>query len=201
MSIDKVFIIVCYLVVLKANSQSTGWELAKDKNDVQVYTRSNEGSKFKEFKAITIISTTNLTKTTALIENVTAYPDWQANIGSIKVLKFISSGEKYFHYTADVPWPISDRDGITYMKKSLIDSVITYQLDSKHDYIPIKDNCLRLKIAKGSWTLTPLKDNKTKVVYQFFGDPEGSLPAAIVNMFIVDGPHTTLENLRERVQK
>ena len=81
--------------------------------------------------------------------------------------------------------------GDGYTKEELLEAV--------PNYIPGKEDFIRLKTAKGSWEITPLKDNKTQIKYQVMADPEGSLPPMIINMFIVDGPYTTLQNLKERI--
>ena len=55
--------------------------------------------------------------------------------------------------------------------------------------------------GKGKWVFTPLENGKTQVYHQFGGDPGGSIPAWIVNMFLVDGPYKTMLGLQETIAK
>lgn len=179
----------------------TQWKLEKTGENIKVYTRKSEGSNIKEFKAVTTV-TANMELLEKLIENVSDYPNWQTNIASAKMLKQINKTEQYIYYTTDVPWPITDRDIVIYSEKTVsADGSITYNLVSKPDYLEKKDDFLRIKNAKGKWQFTPQGNNKIEVIYQFYGDPAGSIPGWIINMFIVDGPYTTLTNLKKKVEK
>jgi hypothetical protein len=70
-----------------------------------------------------------------------------------------------------------------------------------HDYIPEKKGVVRLPEGRGLWVFTPLENGKTEVYHRFGGDPGGNIPAWIVNMFLVDGPHKTILGLQEKVEK
>ena len=178
----------------------TEWKLEKTGNDIKVYTRQSEGSKIKEFKAVTTV-TTNMKSLESIIENVSDYPNWQTNIATAKILKQENKTEQYIYYTTDLPWPMTDRDIVIFSEKTTnVDGTVRYNLLSKPDYIPSKDDFLRIKNAKGMWQLTP-QGNKIEIIYQFYGDPAGSIPSSIINMFIVDGPYSTLLNIKKKVGK
>ena len=68
------------------------------------------------------------------------------------------------------------------------------------DYIPEKKNYIRLKEAEGFWQIKEIEENKISLIYQYYGEPGGSLPAWLVNMFIVDGPMDTLTNLKKMLE-
>lgn len=173
------------------------WELAKNGDNVTVYTRQYAGAEIKEFKAITTV-TAKMSSLTALIENINDYPSWQANIASAKLLKQVNQNEQYIYYTTDVPWPVTDRDIVIHSKKSVSSKgVVTYTLKSSPNYIKEKEEFLRIRDAKGGWQFIPKEGGKIKVVYQFYGDPAGSIPNWLINTFIVDGPHETLGKLRK----
>ncbi|MCB0477431.1 MAG: START domain-containing protein [Crocinitomicaceae bacterium] len=176
------------------------WKLAKNKDGVLVYTRQPEGKKIKEFKAIVKIKT-NMQKIIDLIEDVEKYPEWQSDITSSKTLKKISTTERYIYYALDVPWPITDRDVVTHVKKtSYTSGQVIFKLTSKPDYIKEKEGFIRIKDAQGSWKLTPKENGYIEVIYQSYGDPAGSIPSGIINSFIVDGPFKTMSNMRTKCQ-
>jgi hypothetical protein len=178
----------------------TEWKLEKTGNDIKVYTRQSEGSSIKEFKAVTTV-TANMKSLESLIENVSDYPNWQTNIATAKILKQVNKTEQYIYYTTDLPWPMTDRDVVIFSEKTVeVDGTVRYNILSKPDYITGTDDFLRIKNAKGIWQLTP-QGNKIEIIYQFYGDPAGSIPSSIINMFIVDGPYSTLLNMKKKVGK
>lgn len=181
--------------------QSKEWKLEKTGEGINIYTRVYEGSDLKEFKAITVVNADSelLEK---ILENIEDYPKWQANVSTAKIITQVSKTEFYIYYTFDLPWPISDRDIVVNFKKVVgVDGKISYLLTSKPEYIKEKEGFVRIKNSFGKWQLSPQGKNKIEVLHQFYGDPAGSLPNSVINMFIVDGPYTTLVNLKNKVGK
>lgn len=179
----------------KAIKDSNDWELVKNEDGIKVYTCQKEGSKIKEFKAITTVST-KMEVLEMLIEKVSDYPKWQANVTSARILNKVSQNEQYIYYTSDVPWPITDRDIALHWIKTNDNGTITYTLNCVPTFIEEQTDFLRIKEAKGIWQFVPTDNNKIEITYQFYGDPAGSLPNWIINLFIVDGPYETLKNIK-----
>lgn len=197
------FLIIGFTPVNKIHTpaQSTEWELSKDNNDIKVYTRQYEGSKIKEFMAVTTV-TAKMESLEALIDNVSDYPNWQANLETAKILKQVNQNEQYIYYTTDVPWPITDRDIVVHSKKTVNKKgTVTYTISSSPDYIKENDDFMRVRDAKGKWQFIPQKDGKIMVIDQFYANPAGSIPNWIINLFIVDGPYKTLTNLKKVVEQ
>lgn len=181
----------------QSNAQSKGdnWILEKEGDGIKIYTRISEGSTIKEFKALTT-STQPIEWLANLIDDVENYPNWQANITTATLLKQVNATEKYIHYTTDTPWPITDRDVAIHAKKTKKENgAVLFTLTSVPNYIAEKEDFIRLKISNGSWEFTPIENNKIDVTYRFYGDPEGSLPEWLINVFIVTGPYETLTNM------
>ena len=176
------------------------WELSKDKNGIKVYTRQYEGSKIKEFKALTTVRS-KMGALESLIDKVSEYPDWQANVSSAKLLDQVNQNEQYIYTTTNVPWPATDRDIVLHSEKTVSEEgVVTYNIVSSPSYIEADEDFLRITDAEGVWQFIPNEKGEIEVVHQFYGDPGGSLPNWIINMFIVDGPYDTLTNLKARVE-
>ena len=180
--------------------QTAEWKLAKDKNNIKVYTRERAGADVKEFKAITF-TTAKMEQMESHMTNVEEYPAWKANVTTSKILKQVSPTEMYIYYTSDLPWPVSDRDVISQcVRTETEEGVVTYTFYCKPDYIPRNEDYIRIPSSLGSWQFIPESEGRIKVIYQFFGDPGGSLPAWVINLYIVDGPYETLVNLKERTE-
>lgn len=187
------------VVIAQAEAGKPGpWKLQKDKKGIQVFTRKNPKSIVDEFKTVMILDA-ELKFVKVLVENVDKHTLWQENCTRSEILKQQDAKTKYIYYTTDVPWPIKDRDIVIYQRKYVgEDGSIRYTMEPKPDFIPLNDDFVRINNSFGSWRLIPM-GNQVKVIHQFYGDPEGNIPAWIVNLFIIEGPYNTFINLRELV--
>lgn len=175
------------------------WELAKHKNEIQIYTRAYENSEIQEFKAL-MRTSKSIHLLEDLIEDVEEFPNWQLNIASVKILKRLENSEKYVWFVIETPWPFSDRDMVVNLRKSVNEQgVITFNIINVPDYLEEKEDLIRMREADGKWVFTPLPNGQTEVLYQFYADPAGNLPEWVINMFIVDTPYQTFINVRHKI--
>lgn len=181
-------------------TDTTDWKLVKTENNIKIYTRNSEDSKIKEFKAITTI-TAKMELLENLIDKISEYPKWQANIATAKVLKQVNKTTRYIYYTTSVPWPLTNRDVVLFSEKIVdVDGTITYNLTGKPDYIKEKASFIRVKNIKSMCKIKPIGNNKIEITFESFGDPEGSIPDSIINMFMANSPYNTLVNLRKIIE-
>ena len=68
--------------------QVWAWDLTKETNNIRVYTRSVEGSSFKEYKGVVQIEA-SLSSLVALVDDVLDYPNWIHTCIEATVLKRI----------------------------------------------------------------------------------------------------------------
>jgi hypothetical protein len=80
-------------------------------------------------------------------------------------------------------------------------NTITILIDNLPKYIPMNESIVRIPKSKGFWTITPIKENLTKVEYQMHVEPGGFVPAWLANLKLVDTPFSFLYNLREQIEK
>jgi hypothetical protein len=176
------------------------WELKKNESGIAIYTRDIPGSSFKELKVLTSFNT-SLTSIVALIEDVSSYPLWIYQCKEGKLIKMVGDSELYYYHVTSTPWPVSNRDGIVHYKitqnvKTKVVNVSTQSVQGIIDKIP---GIVRVPKMQASWKLTPQPDGSINAEYQLYVDPGGSLPAWIVNMFLVDGPYSTFQNMKKIV--
>ena len=177
--------------------EGADWKLKKDKNDIRVYTRQEEGTKFKAFKANTVINAP-VEWVFEMLMDVPRKPNWMADLENAELLDSLNPYEQVEYYRSGVPGPFRDRDIILNAKvleRTRDKTVIRYE--SRPDFLPEKDKIIRIRLAKGEWILTAVGEQQAHVEYGMLLDPGGQLPAWIVNLFIVDGPFQTLTNLQE----
>lgn len=202
------YIFICTLLLrfiylpFSSFSQEDDWQLKKDSDGIRVYTRSVENSNIKEFKAATNITSSAETVFNIILE-IENYPKWIENVEFGEKL-YQRENEIGMYYQMGLPWPIQNRD-ITLISKfrKLPDGSFHFKLNNGGDLKEEDANFIRINEINGQWLIEPIDDTNCTVIYQFLADPEGSLPAWAINLFIVDSPYATLQNLelyaRERI--
>jgi len=189
------------LLVINPFTQSD-WNLKKDKNGIEVYTRSFEGSLFDEFKGVTTIESSSLEKVLAVILDVKNYESLFPDCMNPKVLK--QDGKYYdIHYIqVKAPWPVKNRDTV-YEQNAVVDkngkhAIVT--LKPLPDFIVEEKEFVRIRRGSGFWELEEDENKNVRVTYQFHGEPGGDIPAWLANSFVVTQPFETLVNLKNRVK-
>jgi len=179
-----------------------GWKLAKVKDGITVYTRVPEGYKLKEYKAETIVDAPP-ERVLHVLTNADRYSDWMSGLKETRLLK--SEGDSVFYVYAriSVPWPFDDRDEVSRscIRKDTIPGGYFMPIRLMSGLAPKVKGVVRMTNGKGYWLMEPLPGGKTRVVHQFIGDPGGSMPAWIVNIFIVDSPYKSLMGLKKEAMR
>lgn len=174
----------------------------KDKNGVKVFTRKIEGSALKEFKGVTTIKT-SLMSLVALMDDTDAYPQWLYNVTSAKLVQKINLKERVTHTVIHAPWPVSDRDTVTYSKivQDKKSKVVTIYLKGVPNQYPAQAGKVRVPALKGFWQFIPNKNGYVTVIYQVHSEPGGSIPDAIANSTTTDIPYNTLLKMHQIVKQ
>jgi len=178
------------------------WELKKNKDGIEVFTRSVNGSSFDEFKGITTIENCSLDTVLAVILDVKNYESLFPDCMNPKVLK--QEGKFYnIHYIqVKAPWPVKNRDTV-YEEKAVIDkngkhAIVT--LKPLPDFIVEEEKFVRIREGYGFWEIEEDENGNVQVIYQFHGEPGGEIPAWLANSFVVTQPFETLVNLKNRLK-
>lgn len=188
--------------VVSQSKTDTNWKLAKEKNGITIYTRTMEGTKFKEYKAICVIEASPV-ELVKILTDVHEYTEWMAFVKEAEVVE--KDGEDIFYVYSEVkvPFPFDNRDQIT--KSVVVKDTITgrqsIEVEIIPDFLPEKKGIVRMPSGHGRWAFTPMENGKTQLYHSFGGNPGGNIPAWIVNMFLVDGPYKTMMGLQEKVLK
>lgn len=178
------------------------FKLEKEKNGVAVYTRKIEGSSLKEFKGVTTIKT-SLMSLVVLMDDTEAYTQWLHECTQAKLLNKINLKERVSYTVIHAPWPVSDRDTVTYSKivQDPKSKIVTIYLKGVPGQYPVQSGKVRVPSLKGFWQFIPNKNGYTTVVYQLHSEPGGSLPDALANSTVVDIPYNTLLNMHKVVKQ
>ncbi len=184
------------LLTLTNTHAQKDWEFQKEKDGVKIYKRSaGNGHEIK------LVSTFQCTQAAlvSLFNNITEYPKWGYKVAHSELLKRVSDTEFYYYSRFDFPWPLDDRDVVmhTTIVKDVTTNVVTLTSKSEPDYIPEKQDIVRVRKADVTWTLTSQGDQTTEGAYCLNTDPGGLLPEWTVNLASDTGPVETVKNMKK----
>ncbi len=176
------------------------WKKSLDKDEILIYTRKINASKFDEFRAETRMSG-SINKFRQIITDIDNYHEWLPDCKSAEIVERPNPNEITYHMMIKAPFPISDRDVIQQLILSETRNRLIVEITSRPDRIEKVKNYVRMKIAYGRWTIQQATDEEIDIEFQYAADPGGNVPAWLVNSFVVKNPHKTLLNLRDMMAK
>jgi uncharacterized protein YigE (DUF2233 family) len=100
-----------FISISIAAETTSAWHLEKDKDQIQIYTRSVAGKPLKELKVISHFNV-NAHTFLAFISDISAQPNYLYNCLASKLLKSTGDREHIYYQQTGLPWPCSNRDGV-----------------------------------------------------------------------------------------
>lgn len=176
------------------------WESRLDKDGVVVESRRQEGAKYEEFRAYTLVES-NVASALALLQDTTACTEWVFRCKESRILDEPSSIERTFYQVTTLPFPARSRDII-------FDATVSYR-DNGSVEVELVSNPgamdetrhIRIQEAHGSYLFEPVSESQTRVTWQQYVDPAGSLPSWLVNSMLTDLPFNSLVAFRDLVME
>ncbi|MEZ5042239.1 MAG: START domain-containing protein [Saprospiraceae bacterium] len=193
-----VFLCVLLIILSGFSSKEVEWELKKDKDGIQVYTRKISDATMRAFRGETEV-TGSLESIAALFKDVSRYTEWVPGAKLAEVLAS-SPNSQIFYLQTDAPWPVTDRDGVYQFTFKSSSKSLTILATCLPDYIPIRQDHVRIPKSEGFWEFTAKENGKIKVVYENHSEPGGSIPGWLANATVVNLPFESLKNLKEMLK-
>lgn len=191
-----VWILLLIVIAFLQSARAEEWELVKDKNDIKIYTRNTEGSKYKTYKGVAILNM-DIREIYETLIDVENYDRWVYECTESRLLSKKEHQEYIYYSVIHMPWPFDDRDMITRMAVS--DKNDTIRLATKLDpgYMEPVDGMVRISAYDEVTTLIRMGEGSVKMVMEGYFEPGGSLPAWLYNMFLSEGPYESIMSLKE----
>ncbi|MXV15714.1 START domain-containing protein [Hufsiella ginkgonis] len=177
------------------------WDLKRNENGIEVYTRKTDSEKFKEIRVVCEFRA-NFAQLIKTLQQVQDHYKWSYATRKAYMLKQDNPYKFIYYSEIGLPWPLSNRDAITRIVISVdsVSNVLSITGSSMPDFVPEKKGLVRTPYSLAVWKVKALPDNRLAVDYTFSVDPGGSLPAWFVNMASSTGPYTSFMKLRDIVQ-
>lgn len=170
------------LKAVRAQAQES-WRLAKDKDQIQVYTRNIPGSRSSELKVECTMQGTQ-TQLVALLSDIANYKNVIYKTKSARLIRRVSETELLYHVVTAVPWPVSDRDmGVQLTFAQNPDSkVLEVKGVGVPNLVAAQPNTVRIADWLAIWTVRPITKQQMQVTYTCRLDPGGDIPAWLDNV-------------------
>ena len=170
------------------------WILKKNENNIKVYLRKNEKNT-SEYLAETVIGSDIESILKFILDFDNSYK-WMYRLEESKILEKSNDTLFYVYFKMEMGWPLKKRDLVSDVKILREDNIVTVDLTSTPEYIPLDKNLIRIIDSKSTWTLSKIDSNKTKVTLQSYAEID-NIPSFVIDMFILDGPLHSMKNLRK----
>lgn len=181
--------------------QDDSWQLIKESENLTIYGRLLEDTKFKEIKVHGKIKS-SLSELVLALEDVKAQEEWVIRTIEAKQIDNMGVGKFHFYLSTDMPFPIKDRDLVVYYERTQnvetkVVTTISYATPDKLDPI---SGFIRIPQFDSKYTLTPHNTGWISIEYVMGVDPGGVLPAWLVNLAATVGPVNTMKSLYKIIE-
>lgn len=190
------FLLSCsFMQVVQVSAAEGEWDLRRDRDSIQVFSRKVEGSAYAEVRTTTVLEDVTLASLVSLIEDAEACPAWADKCAESYVFERVSETEAYVYTHNDMPFPVKDRDVLAHVRWSQDSSSLQVTMISvaTTDLLPEVRGRLRLTQANASWTFLPLASGSVEVSNTAHINPGSNIPGWVTNMLLVDTPFETMK--------
>lgn len=191
-----------FFVLFLGFSQAFGqgkWELRRDENGIQVFTRKAAKGNIKELRVLCELDATETQLISTLVD-IDGYNSWVYSNKKSTIIKMVGPGNIIYYTQSHLPWPIKDRDLIVELNIASSANGLNIQAKSLPDYLPRNNDYIRVPYSLAVWRVTPEAANKLKVDYTFSVDPGGSIPVWLVNATMTIGPYNSFLKLKQMLK-
>jgi hypothetical protein len=190
----------CFTIIFSCSLQAQSWDFIKEKDGIKIYTRLESGKTLKTYQGVTDIKAP-AEKIFALLEDINNTDWWDKNLTHIKVLLYEKNKRVEYYMVYELPWPVTNRDlcvDVT-ITTDKVTGETRFNAVSLNGVIPERNDMVRIKDYRQTWTIIPVSKEMTHVVLEGFVDPAGTIPKWISNMLIIESPIKAISGLKKKM--
>ncbi|WP_273046721.1 START domain-containing protein [Pseudoalteromonas sp.] len=172
------------------------WQEYKNKQGVSVHYQSHSDNTF-EVKGEVDVEHVSAKDFLELLSDTNVAPHWVENVSKVRVIKTLSPSENIVYSYFDSPWPIANRDVVTYSCYSQLTPQQSLLIVKAYlNELPLYKNVVRIETLTAHWLLTQ-HNGSLNIVYQVYALPGGIIPTWVNNKVGLNSVFKTLFNLRD----
>ncbi|GAB2537090.1 START domain-containing protein [Spirosoma aerophilum] len=195
-----VWLISCLgLTILSVQAQD-GWRLAKDKDQIKVYTRDVPGSRSTEIKVDCLMPGTQ-NQLVAMLSDIANYKNVMYKTKAANLVRRVSETELVYYVVTALPWPVSDRDmsvQLTFAQDP-VTKVVQVKGVGVPNMVAPRPNTVRIADWLAVWQIKQLPRQQLQVIYTCRVDPGGDIPAWLDNMAAANSAYQSFTLIRNSI--
>jgi len=204
MKISFLFVITSFLFfnLLLVGQDEVEWKMIKGfDNSIKAYVQKVPYSQIKRVKVETVIETT-LSELVALMKDSENHNNWVFLNKEASIIEKTDDFNWIYYGVTDTPWPISDRDFITdiTLYQDSIDYSVTFTSYALPDFLPEREDCVRVPYISSVWTFNPIGNGSVHIVLEIEADVGGKIPVWLTNLVVTKGPLSTMNGLIDELK-
>lgn len=179
----------------------SAWSKADDRGSLKVYVRECPDSPIKEFK-VNDRFVGDFTKLVKVMDDPNTIRFLSERCTEARDLKSVAPNQTIQYYYFDMPMGVTDRDVVS--KLTIWKTPTTYKTLSEStsdELMPAREGVIRLKKVRTSFYFEKQNDGTILMEYVGRTDPNGWVPAWVVNMLATREARKIVEKLKALVQK
>jgi hypothetical protein len=174
------------------------------KNDwLKIFTCPVPSSDFLSFVGVAELDASR-DAVLALLYDIESATEWVWKTSEMRLLQELSGDDgRVVYQLVSAPWPVTDREIISrsegFMDPETGEAFIS--IEGLPDFLPPDSRYVRVPRLTGAWNITPLAEDRCRVVFRLHIEPGGEIPSWLANIAVIDTPYHTLCNLKEMVKR
>lgn len=188
------------LVIFVPHIVASDWQLKKDKNGIQVFTKNKEGSHQYLYKVVALVAASPEDIYTQVID----FKDNLKYMELVDSLCFLEhkTNELYRNYLHfNMPWPVKNRDMVMEMTVKNDDNGFYLESSTLPGYIQSNQGTIRIHDFHEKWIIKKMSQpGWSQVIVTGWVDPGGSIPGWIVQLISVRTPYRFISGIIEALK-
>ncbi|WP_448211524.1 START domain-containing protein [Colwellia sp. MEBiC06753] len=173
------------------------WQLVRTSDEIKIYKDKQKDQRIVTVKASLQVKST-LSGFLLFLQDYPNIPTWLDSANHAELIEQVLPNENIFITKFNSVWPVKPRDMVIRSKYIQLDngSIEIDVTDASTAIAPI-DNSVRVTVEYAHWTIRPVADSGLiDITYQFNVDPNGAIPAWLVNQLTIDSVWKTMRNIK-----
>ncbi|WP_161804334.1 START domain-containing protein [Pseudoalteromonas lipolytica] len=183
---------------LSAVANPIEWQTYKQQDDIKVSYKKHETG-IIEINASVLVKNAKASDFMALLSDTDNAPNWLENVKSVTLMERLSPSETLVYTHFNSPWPVLDRDLVSYSCYHALGEHKTELKIISQPYAKTEvSGVVRIKELRAYWRLEEQQSNLL-VSHQAYADPGGSIPHWLSNKVSLKSVYKTLQALTEQL--
>ncbi|WP_199530169.1 START domain-containing protein [Pseudoalteromonas sp. bablab_jr010] len=183
---------------LSAVANPIEWQTYKQQDDIKVSYKKHETG-IIEINASVLVKNAKASDFMALLSDTDNAPNWLENVKSVTLMERLSPSETLVYTHFNSPWPVLDRDLVSYSCYHALGEHKTELKIISQPYAKAEvSGVVRIKELRAYWRLEE-QQSHLLVSHQAYADPGGSIPHWLSNKVSLKSVYKTLQALTEQL--